>query len=377
MKKTAKISAKHVNEHIKFRRPKMSTRKKPGDSPGTAIHTGKKILNNVIVTIHSFNEKNFSSHTVKTIDKIDTDLTNKTKIWVQVQGLHDIDTLQTVWKHFNLHPLVEEDIVNTNQRPKVEPYNDYIFLVLRMINYAKDEQTSINEQVSIVLGANYVITFQESDTPIFSPVIKRLEQNDTRLRKLGPDYLAYALTDCIVDNYYNSLYTIDDIIEGIEEEVIANPKKHHLQQIHSLRNDLMVFRKSAWSLRDGLNSLLRDESPLISDEVKIFTRDVHDHLVQVIDTLENSREMVYSLYDMYMSNLSNRMNEVMKVLTIIATIFIPLTFIAGIYGMNFNPKSSPLNMPELNWYWGYPASIGLMAAITIIMLVFFKRKGWL
>lgn len=376
MKKITTLSAKRLNEHIKFRRSKMSTRKKPGDSPGTAIHTGKKLLNNVIVTIHSFNENNFSSHTVKKIDKIDTDLATQTKTWVQVQGLHDIDTLRTVWEHFNLHPLVEEDIVNTSQRPKVEPYSDYIFIVLRMINYAKDEQTSVNEQVSIVLGTNYVITFQESDAPIFDPIIKRLEHNNTRLRKLGPDYLAYALTDCIVDDYYNSLYAIDDIIEGIEEEVIANPKKHHLQQIHSLRSDLMVFRKSVWSLRDGLNSLMRDESPLISDEVKIFTRDVHDHLVQVIDTLENSREMVYSLYDMYMSNLSNRMNEVMKVLTIIATIFIPLTFVAGIYGMNFNPESSPWNMPELSWYWGYPASMGLMAAITIIMLIFFKRKGW-
>jgi magnesium transporter len=201
--------------------------------------------------------------------------------------------------------------------------------------------------------------------------------DNTRLRKLGPDYLTYALTDCIVDHYYSLLYTIDEIIEKTEEAVIANPQKYHLQQIHSLRSDLMAFRKSIKPLRDGLSSLIRDESTLISDEVKIFTRDVHDHLAQVIDTLENSREMVYSLYDMYMSNLSNRMNEVMKVLTIIATIFIPLTFIAGIYGMNFNPESSPWNMPELSCYWGYPAAIGLMAAITITMIVFFKRKKWL
>jgi magnesium transporter len=228
-----------------------------------------------------------------------------------------------------------------------------------------------------VLGRNFVLSFQESNEPIFDPIIKRLEIEGTRLRKLGPDYLAYTLIDCIVDHYYSTTDALDESIDVIENELINNQQKHHLQQIHSLRSDLGIFRKSIWSLRDGLNSLIRDDSSFVSDEVKIFTRDVYDHLVQVIDTLENSREMAYSLYDMYMSNISNRMNEVMKVLTIIATIFIPLTFIAGIYGMNFNPASSPWNMPELNWYWGYPVSIGLMVVVTLLMLIYFKRKRWL
>ena len=377
MKKTANKSAKRIAGFIKPRRLKISASKKPGDAPGTAIHTGQKILNNVIINVHSFSDSHYSSQAVNEVDKTNTELSSKLKIWVQVQGLHDIGKLQTVWRHFNLHPLIEEDIVNTNQRSKVEIYNESVFIVLRMISYTREEQVSVNEQVSIVLGNNFVITFQESDAPVFDPIIKRLEKDGTRLRKLGADYLAYALTDCIADHYVNSLYTIDEIIEDTEEAVITNPQKHHLQQIHSLRSDLMVFRKSIKPLREGLSALIRDESPLISDEVKIFTRDVHDHLSSAIDTLENSREMVYSLYDMYMSNLSNRMNEVMKVLTIIATIFIPLTFIAGIYGMNFNPESSPWNMPELGWYWGYPASIGIMLIVTTLMLIFFKRKGWL
>jgi magnesium transporter len=275
---------------------------------------------------------------------------------------------------------VQEDIVHTSQRPKVEPYDDAVFLVMRLITHKPTDNGSkvlYSEQVSIVLGKNYVLSFQESDNPIFEPILKRLELPNTRLRRLGPDYLAYALIDCIVDHYFSSLDLISESIEEIEEELISEPNKHHLHRIHSLRSDLMVFRKSVWSLRDGINSLIRDESPLISEEVKLFLRDVYDHLIQVIDNIENSREMIYSLYDMYMSTLSNKMNEVMKVLTIIATIFIPLTFVAGIYGMNFNPESSPMNMPELNWYWGYPASLAIMIVIAIIMLFYFRKKRWL
>jgi len=373
-------SVKSINSLLNINKRKVSRKKKPGDAPGTLVHTGERVLDNILVTVHDYDDHHFTSLPIKDVGKLGPFLKKETKTWIQVRGLHDIDKLKNIWNYFNLHPLVQEDIISTNQRPKVESYSDFVYIVLRMLspNSANEKTVSINnEQISIVLGSSYVITFQESDSPIFDPIIKRLGVDNTRLRKLGPDYLTYALTDCIVDHYYSLLYTIDEIIEKTEEAVIANPQKYHLQQIHSLRSDLMAFRKSIKPLRDGLSSLIRDESTLISDEVKIFTRDVHDHLAQVIDTLENSREMVYSLYDMYMSNLSNRMNEVMKVLTIIATIFIPLTFIAGIYGMNFNPESSPWNMPELSCYWGYPAAIGLMAAITITMIVFFKRKKWL
>ncbi|MEX0648867.1 MAG: magnesium/cobalt transporter CorA [Balneolaceae bacterium] len=380
MKKSVKKAATKVNSLFKHNGIKRGRRKPPGQTPGTAIHTGEKKLDEVLFTVHDFDESHFDSIHIKKIEKSEPYLTSKSKTWIQVRGLHDIDKLRTVWDFFRIHPLVQEDIVSTTQRPKVEPYPDAVFVVLRMIKHSADQEKTLKlqtEQVSIVLGENYVLSFQESDEPIFEPVIKRLEIPSTRLRRLQSDYLAYALIDNVVDHYFQALDIIGEAIENIEEKIIENPKKEILHEIHVLRRDLIFFRKSVWSLRDGINSLIRDDSPLISSEVKVFLRDVYDHVVQVIDNIENSRDMVYSLYDMYMSGLSNRMNEVMKVLTIIATIFIPLTFVAGIYGMNFNPDSSPLNMPELEWYWGYPASLLLMGAIVTGMLIFFRRKEWI
>lgn len=359
-----------------FRRAK---RKEPGGVPGTAIHTGARRLEEVLMTVHDFDEKHFNSVPIKKIEKSEPYLDDPSKTWIQVRGLHDINKLKSVWDYFSLHPLVQEDIVSISQRPKVEPYDNAIFLVLRMITPQSSDQENgrlKNEQISIVLGKNYVLSFQESDEPVFEPVLKRLELPATRLRRFGTDYLAYALVDTIVDHYFHALDFIGESIENLEEEILTKHEERHLQQIHGLRGDLILFRKSVWSLRDGINSLIRDDSPLISEQVKVFLRDVYDHIVQVIDSIETSREMVYSLYDMYMSGLSNRMNEVMKVLTIIATIFIPITFIAGIYGMNFDPGASPLNMPELAWYWGYPFSLGLMAVISLLMIFYFYRKGW-
>lgn len=354
-------------------------RKPPGQVPGTPIHTGIQRLDNVLMTVHDFDEDHYDVIPIKKIEKSEPYLQNKSKTWIQVRGLHDIETLKTVWDYFNLHPLVQEDIVSTSQRPKVEHYTDHIYMVLRMIRHKSSEDGELklqSEQISIVLGQNYVLSFQESDEPIFEPILKRLEMQTTRLRKYGPDYLAYALTDTIVDHYFHALDEIGESIEKVEELVLDDPKQEYLHKIHGLRRDLIYFRKSVWSLRDGINSLIRDDLPLISDEVKVFLRDVYDHIVQVIDSLETSREMVFGLFDMYMSGLSNRMNEVMKVLTIIATIFIPLTFIAGVYGMNFDPDVSPYNMPELNWYFGYPLSLLGMAAITGGMIYYFRKKGW-
>lgn len=371
--------AKHLNSIFRKRSRPAARRKKPGEIPGTAIHTGEQLLDQVLMTVHDFDEDHYDVIPIAKIEKSEPYLQNKSKTWIQVQGLHDIEKLRTVWDYFELHPLMQEDIVSTSQRPKVESYDNAIFIVTRMLTFRKDEngQGSIHsEQISIVLGKNYVLSFQESDDPIFEPITNRLETSSTRLRRFGPDYLAYALTDTIVDHYFNALDEIGESIERVEELVLEDPKSEYLHKIHALRRDLIYFRKSVWSLRDGINSLIRDDLPLISDEVKIFLRDVYDHVVQVIDSIETSREMVFGLFDMYMSGLSNRMNEVMKVLTIIATIFIPLTFIAGIYGMNFDPDVSPYNMPELGWYYGYPFSILLMAVAAGGLLVFFRKKGW-
>jgi magnesium transporter len=379
MKKSVKKVKSKVNSLFNGQIGKRVNRKPPGQIPGTAVHTGIQKLDEVLFTVHDFDEDHFNSIPINKIDTSEPYLNNKSKTWIQVRGLHDIEKLQTVWDYFNLHPLVQEDIVSTSQRPKVEPYPDAVFLVLRMITRNTNDGQSSNmdmEQVSIVLGKNYVLSFQESDEPIFDPILKRLELSSTRLRRLGPDYLAYALIDTIVDHYFHALDIIGESIELLEEDIINDPQEHQLQKIHALRRDLIFFRKSVWSLRDGINSLIRDDSPLISEDVKVFLRDVYDHIVQVIDNIENNREMVYGLYDMYMSGLSNRMNEVMKVLTIIATIFIPLTFIAGIYGMNFDPEASPLNMPELQWYWGYPLALLVMVIMTAGMVVYFKKKNW-
>jgi len=356
-------------------------RKPPGQVPGTAVYTGVQKLDEVLITVHDFDESHFNSVDINKIEKSEPFLTDRSKTWIQVRGVHDVETLKSVWSYFSLHPLIQEDIVNTNQRPKVELYSDVVFIVLRMITLRKPDEeetgTLDTEQIGIVLGHNYILSFQESDEPVFDPILKRLTTSGTRLRSLGSDYTAYALIDNIVDHYFIALDLIAENIESLEEDIISNPKQYQLQKIHALRRDLIVFRKSVWSLRDGINSLIRDDSPLVTEEVKLFLRDVYDHLIQVIDSIETSREMVYGLYDMYMSGLSHRMNEVMKVLTIIATIFIPLTFIAGIYGMNFDPEASPYNMPELSWYWGYPASLVVMAVIVGMMLFYFRRKQWL
>ncbi|TCO08876.1 magnesium/cobalt transporter CorA [Natronoflexus pectinivorans] len=353
-------------------------RKPPGQPPGTVLHTGIKKIEELKMTLHDFDENHYENISIEKITDAERYIKSASKTWIQIHGLHDIEKLMEIWNFFDIHPLVQEDIVSVNQRPKVEPYDDIIFIVLRMIKGVNNTNEELQtEQLSIVLGKNYVLSFQESDDSLFDPIIRRLTLSNTRLRRLSCDYLAYALLDNVVDHYFSALDMTGELLESIEEQVISNPKPINLRHIHALRRDLIFLRKSVWSLRDGLNSLIRDESPLISTDVKVFLRDVYDHIVQVIDSIENHREMVFSLYDMYMSGLSNRMNEIMKVLTIIATIFIPLTFIAGIYGMNFNPETSPLNMPELNWEWGYPASLLIMATVAAIMMFYFKRKGWL
>ena len=380
MKRIKKKAVSTLNSIFLQYPHKQIYRKPPGHIPGTPVHTGVRHLEDILMTVHDYDEEHYDVIPIENIEKSESYLQSKSKTWIQIRGLHDIETLKNVWDYFDLHPLVQEDVVSTSQRPKVEYYSGHIYIVLRMIVHRDikvDGKKLQTEQISIVIGPNYVLSFQETNEPIFDPVLKRLQIPTTRLRRFGPDYLAYALMDTIVDHYFHALDEIGEAIEKTEELIINDPKTEHLQKIHALRRELIFFRKSVWSLRDGINSLIRDDSPLISNDIKIFLRDVYDHIVQVIDSIETNREMVIGLFYMYMSGLSNRMNEVMKVLTIIATIFIPLTFIAGIYGMNFDPEVSPFNMPELNWYFGYPLSLLLMLIVSLGMLLYFRRKGWL
>jgi len=351
--------------------------KKPGEAPGTIKFTGQQVLDRVIMTLYDYGPEHFSTYDLSDIDDSRTYLESPSKTWINIAGLHDPNQLQEIWDYFDLHPLVREDIVNTNQRPKIEAYTGNMYFVARMLTFDKEKFDLNVEQVSMVLGKDYVLSFQESDFPVFGPVIDRLEKAAPRLRNNGPDYLAYALLDTIVDHYFTVLEAIGDEIEELEDIVLINNDAAVPSRIHALRRKLIFIRRSIWPLRDSLNNLLRDESPFIDEENKIFYRDVYDHLVQVLDGLENYRDMVIGLLDMYMSQVSNKMNEVMKVLTIIATIFIPLTFIAGIYGMNFDPEASPWNMPELSAYWGYPAVWAVMIITAFVMIVYFRKKDWL
>jgi magnesium transporter len=291
--------------------------------------------------------------------------------WINIDGLHEINLIEKIGEHFNLHPLILEDIVHTGQRPKAEDYDDYFYIVLKMLFYDERAHHITAEQVSLILGARYLISFQEIEGDVFDFVRERIRKGKGRIRKSGPDYLAYALMDAVVDHYFGILERLGEQIEQQEEQLLNHPTSQTLKNIHRLKREMIFFRKQIWPLRDLLNFLMREESALVQESTSLFFRDVYDHIIQVFDTIESMRDMLTGMLDLYLSTLSNKMNEVMKVLTIIATVFIPLTFIAGIYGMNFD------YMPELKWKWSYPLLWVLMIGIIAGMLTWFKRRRWL
>jgi magnesium transporter len=288
--------------------------------------------------------------------------------WVNVDGLGDAETVRTLGDVFGLHQLALEDVVNVHQRAKVEEYDDEYFIVARIVTL--DEHLA-TEQISLFLGPNYVVTFQERSGDCFDPVRERIRRGKGRIRKAGPDYLAYALLDAIVDNCFPVLEVYGERLDELEKEIMAHPSTEILTRVHRVKRELVSLRRTVWPQRDALSSLVRETTPLVSDETRVYLRDCYDHAVQVMDLVESYREIAGALLDAYLSNVSNRMNEVMKVLTIIATVFIPLTFLAGIYGMNFQ------SMPELGWPWAYPALLLLMAVVAGAMLWRFRRMGWL
>lgn len=370
-------SKKRIKRILPRIRPHRNKRKKPGSAPGTIQHVGERHLEKIHITVHDYDQEKVQEIPIDEIKESKQYLDDPSNTWIKIRGLHEIEKLQSIWFYFDLHPLIQEDIVSTSQRPKMETYDNCIYFVLRMLTFSSEDQALKSEQISIVLGKNYVLSFQETDQDYFKPILDRLQLAESRLRKLGPDYLTYALIDCIVDHYFSALDVLADEMENLEDKLLIDPDDNILHNVHRLRRETIFFRKSVWPLRDAMNSAIRDESKFIESKTKIYLRDVYDHVVQVIDNIENYRDMILGMHDMYMSTVSNRMNEVMKVLTIIATIFIPLTFIAGVYGMNFDPEASPFNMPELNWYWGYPASLLAMLLVAGVMIGYFKRKNWL
>ena len=344
--------------------------RKAGLPPGTVIYNGEARERSVGISIFDYDEDHVDEKSVSSIDEVLPFRDTATVTWINVDGIHDASIIESLGGHFGIHPLVQEDIVSTGQRPKFEDFEEYFYITLRMMSYDDSKDDIESEQVSLVVGSNFVISFQEHVGDVFDPVRDRIRLKKGRIVKMGPDYLAYALLDIIIDNYFGILEKIGDRVESMEDDLLGNPSIDTLHSIQKSKRDMIYLRKSIWPLREAINGLERSESKLISKQTRIFLRDVYDHTIQVIDTVESLRDMVSGMLDMYMSSASNRMNEVMKVLTIIATIFIPLTFIAGIYGMNFE------FMPELGVRWAYPAVWGVMGIVGLTMVMFFRRKNW-
>lgn len=347
------------------------TSKKIGLSPGTVVHVGEKKVEKARISILDYTDDHLHQTEIESVENCQPYRNSRSISWINISGIHDIELVKHLGENFGLHPLVLEDIVNTEQHTKIEDYDDYIFIVLKMV-CPKSRGNGIRyEQVSFIVGPTYVISLQEVEEDIFDPIRERIKKGKGRIRKRGSDYLAYALIDIIVDHYFKVLEIMGERIEMLQDDVIEDPEKESLEIIQNLKKEVLFLRKSIWPLREIVNTIIRSESDLIQEESILFFRDVHDHSVQVLDTIETYRELLSGTLDIYMSNMSNRMNEVMKVLTIMATIFIPMTFIAGIYGMNFK------YMPELEWMWSYPLLWGILILIFIVMLVWFKRKKWL
>ena len=349
--------------------------KKAGLLPGMLIHIGEKITEKVKITIIEYDETHFHEKEAKTIEECFPfkDKSRPTVAWINIDGVHEIETLGRLGECFAIHPLIIEDILNTDQRPKMEDFDEYIYIVLKMLYYNGNINEIITEQVSLILGSNFVISYQEQEKEgdVFNVIRERIKTNKGRIRKMGADYLAYCLVDAIVDNYFIVLETLGEKIESLEEELVNYPTPEILRTICTMKRDMILLRRSVWPLREVINELERGESSLIKESTEIYLKDVYDHTIHVIDTLETFRDMVSGMLEIYLSSISNRLNAVMKVLTIIATIFMPLTFIVGLYGMNFK------YMPELPWRWGYPAVLLVMAAVGVSMIVYFRRKKWL
>lgn len=367
----------HVAENANLRSRKRRRRRKvqrpaPASIPGS-FSIAPDAPKPVIRLTH-YGPSHCEEQLIERPEEIRPFLQSSDVTWVNVDGLGDKVTLKTIAEIFDLHLLTLADIANVQQRPKVEVYDNYLYFVTRMRSL---EHPLESEQVSIVLGTNWVLSVQEHVGDCFDSVRTRIRVGKGRARRYGADYLAYLLVDAVVDQYFPAVDQLSDQIDLLEDDVLFRPNSDVITRIHDVRRELLGIRRAVWPQRDAINLLLRDELPQIRAETRIYFRDVYDHCVQLIDMLETYRELAQGLMDVYLSVMSNRMNEIMKVLTIIATIFIPLTFISGIYGMNFNPDASPWNMPELNWYFGYPLAILLMLASAVGMLIYFVKQGWL
>lgn len=368
--------AKRLHLHRFRKRWRRYRKLRPGSAPGT-LHADPDAPKPVI-RVMAYGPGEMVGDEVHDPRELGSYLERFPVTWVNVDGLGDTDVLREIGEVFGLHDLALEDVVNVFQRAKVESYPDHLFIVLRMVSLQEGPHPEVhNEQVSLFLGPGYLLSFQEREGDCFGAVRERLRAGRERIRNGSADYLAYALVDAVIDSYFPMLEDFGEILGNLEDEVLGRPRSDVASRIQLVKRDLLSIRRAAWPHREAISQLWRDDTPLVKDDTRLYLRDCYDHVVQLIDLLENYRDVGASLTELHLAMISNRMNDVMKVLTIIATIFIPLGFIAGLYGMNFDPSASPWNMPELGWYWGYPFALGAMTVVAGLMLWYFRRRGWL
>ncbi len=344
---------------------------KKGLAPGTLIFTGQKKMAEVDLTLILYNEQTYEEKSIKSSAEFIELATNfDGVVWLNVDGLHDEKTIEDVCSFADIHRLTIEDLISVDQRPKIDEHTEYLHMVLRMLTMDPDE-TIDYEQLSFILKGNLLITFQEKTGDVFHSVRERIKSESGLIRKKGSDYLLYALIDTVIDHYFVILESLGEKIDDLEVTLLEHPDKTTLNKLHIFRREMLTLRRSVYPLREVISRFEKLENPIIHEDTKIFIRDLYDHTIRVIETIEVLRDMASGLLDLYMNSVSNKMNEVMKVLTIMASIFIPLTFIAGIYGMNFE------HMPELHYKYGYFAVWVIMVVLVIGMLIYFKRKKWL
>jgi magnesium transporter len=339
--------------------------------PGTMLYLGERHVDQARIDLVEYDQDRHRERQGISIEEAMACRDSPPISWLNVTGLHDTELIERLGNHFGLHPLVLEDIVNIHQRPKLEDYEDYLYIVVKMLSFDRETRKISAEQVSFVLTRQAVLSFQEREGDVFEPVRERIRQAKGRIRRVGADYLMYALLDAIVDHLFVVLEKVGDLLEELEDELVESPRGELLQMIHGLRREMVVLRKSVWPLREIALGLEREEGDLIQTGTIVFLRDVYDHAVQVIDSVESFRDLLSGLQDLYLSSLSNRLNQIMKVLTVIGTMFIPLSFLTGVYGMNFDW------LPELHWKWSYPIFWVVVLGVLGGMVTVFKRKDWL
>jgi magnesium transporter len=345
--------------------------KKSGLPPGSLVHVGEVHKHEHTITVIDYNKSTLAIHTIKTIDELLHYQTSDSVTWVIIDGLKDVSIIEAIGQYFDIHALTLEDILNTHQRPKFEEFDNYLYIVIKALSLGADEFNVEYEQVSLLLLDKFVFTFKEKPDAIFDPIITRLNNDKSHLRNLGTDYLSYIIMDSIVDEYFALQDSFDELIENIEDELLSDPSSETLGTIQKIKRELIFLRRSVSPLRELLASIQRSESPLLNDKTKRYFGDVYDHVIRVTEAIESYRDLIAGMLDIYLSSVSNKMNETMKVLTVFMSIFIPLTFIARVYGMNFE------YMPELKWKWGYPILWAVFIGVSVFLLRFFKKKKWL